>query len=106
MTASPFDMHHAAFVAAQTAYNRHRDDCQPKDADDHEANRAYEQSYAPLVQAMNDAGIAAVRCPAATVAELADKLEIFRSEQMSDLENVGDFIDVFIEDARRIGGAI
>ena len=27
-------------------------------------------------------------------------------EQMSDLENIGDLIDVFIEDARRIGGAI
>jgi hypothetical protein len=94
-----------AFLAAQSAYESHRAECRPDDADDHEGNRAYERSYGPLVDAMSDAGAAVIRCPAATAVELAEKLEIFRREELYNCEGVDEFVDVLIEDARRIGAA-
>jgi len=101
---SPFAMRRAAFVAAKGAYESHRDECRPDDAADLATERAYERSYQPLVEAMSEAGIAAVRCPVSSVTELADKLAIFKDEDMANLEAIDDLLDVLIADARLLGG--
>ena len=101
---TPFAMCRAAFAAAKGAYEGHRDACRPASSDEHEAQCAYEHSYQPLVDAMHEAGIAAVRCPVSSVAELGDKLEIFKAEDMANYEGVDDLLAVLVADARRLGG--
>ncbi|WP_054587761.1 hypothetical protein [Sphingopyxis macrogoltabida] len=100
-----FAMCRAAFLAAKAAFHRHRDECRPERADDHEGNRAYEASYQPLVDAWNGAGMAAVRCPVSSAHDLAEKLKIFREEDMFNNEAAAELVGILIADAARIGGA-
>lgn len=102
---TPFAMCLAAFNAAKAAFYSHQQLCQPADAAHDEVIRAYEHSYAPLVAAMSSASLAVVRCPVSSASELADKLEVFKAEEMEDFEDIDDLLDVLIADARRIGGA-
>jgi hypothetical protein len=99
-----FAMCRAAFTAAQGAFERHRTECRPDDAEDHVGNRAYEHAYKPLVDAWNDAGMAAMLCPASSAEDLAEKLKIFRSEEMYNSQGVAELVDILIADALRIGG--
>lgn len=104
MTASPFAMKLAAFREAKGAYERHKAACAPApDASDDE-QRAYEASYAPLVSAMTDAGLAVVQCPASSLDDLAEKIEIFRAEDMHEYEAAGDLIDYLVDDTRLLTG--
>ncbi len=96
---TPFAMCLAAFTAAKSAYESHRAGYLPADDEDHEAQRAYEHSYQPLLDAMHDAGIAAVRCPVSSISELADKLLIFKDEDMANYDAVDELVDVLIRDA-------
>lgn len=102
MTASPFAMKLAAFNEARAAFQRHREAFEPSKDASNEDQRAYEASYAPLVAAMTDAATATIECPASSIHDLADKLDLFRSEEMHDYEAAGDLIDFIVDDARRL----
>lgn len=104
MSPSPFAMKLAAFSEARAAFQRHRDAFEPSKDASNEDQRAYEASYAPLVAAMTDAGVAAVECPASSIHDLAAKLDLFRSEEMHEYEAVADLIDFLVDDARRLAG--
>ncbi|WP_293645360.1 hypothetical protein [Sphingopyxis sp. RIFCSPHIGHO2_12_FULL_65_19] len=104
MTASPFAMKLAAFHEAKTAFARHKEACEPAQGASDDDQRAYEGSYAPLVSAMTDAGLAVVKCPAASFHDLAEKIEIFRGEDMHEYEDVADLLDFIVDDARLLTG--
>lgn len=104
MTASPLAMKVAAFREAKAAYERHKAACEPAQGAPDDEQRAYEAAYAPLVNAMADAGLAVVKCPASSLDDLADKIEIFRTEAMHEYEAAGDLIDYLVDDARMLTG--
>ncbi|KTE20596.1 hypothetical protein ATE67_10140 [Sphingopyxis sp. H050] len=102
MSITPFAMKASAFRIAKAAFTRFSKDFAPNnEAPDHE-QRAYEAAYLPLVSAMTDTGLAVVKCPAASIHELAEKIEIFRSEEMYEYQDVADLLDLVIDDARRL----
>jgi len=104
MTASPFAMKLAAFREAKAAFARHKQACAPAPDASDDAQRAYEASYAPLVSAMTDATMAVVQFPASSLDDLAEKIEIFRAEEMHEYEAAGDLIDYLVDDARMLTG--
>lgn len=111
--ATPFSVHASAYWAARAAYEAHRGESHPEH--DCPLQLAYEAAYQPLVDAMHDAAVAAVKTPAATVAEIIDKVAIFDRENLfydCDLERVRDLFDFITDDitahspgAYRKGGA-
>lgn len=104
MTASPFAMKLAAFREAKAAYERHKAGCEPPPGASADDQLAYEEAYTPLVSAMSDAGLAVVQCPALSLDDLADKIEVFRAEDMHEYEAAGDLIDYLVDDARMLTG--
>lgn len=102
---SPFSIHAAAYWIARDAYEKHRDQCQSPLASDDPLQSDYDDAYTPLVEAMTDTGVNAVRVPVATSAELAQKIEIFAREEMDDYEGSKELIAIILADARRLGGA-
>lgn len=104
MTASPFAMKLAAMREARAAFERHKAACEPAQGASADDQLAYEEAYAPLVGAMADAGLAVVKCPAASLDDLAEKIEIFRAESMHKYEDAGDLIDFLVDDTRRLTG--
>lgn len=100
-----FSIHAAAYWIARRAYEMHRDQCQGLLANDDPLQGDYDDAYQPLVDAMTDSGVNAVRCPVATSAELAQKIEIFAREEMDDYEGSKELIGLILADAKRIGGA-
>lgn len=101
---SPFSIHAAAYWIARESYEKHRDQCQGPLAQDDPLQSDYDDAYTPLVDAMTDSGVNAVRCPVATSAELAQKIEIFAREEMDDYEGSKELIGLILADAKRIGG--
>jgi hypothetical protein len=101
---TPFSIHAAAYRIARDAYEKHRDQCQAPLAQHDPLQRDYEDAYQPLVDAMTDSGVNAVRCPVSTSAELAQKIEIFAREEMEDYEGSKELIAIILADAKRIGG--
>lgn len=104
MTASPFAMKLAAMREAHAAFERHKAACEPAPDASDDDQRAYEASYAPLVSAMTDATMAVIQCPASSLDDLADKIEIFRTEDMHEYEAAGDLIDYLVDDTRLLTG--
>ena len=104
MTASPFAMKLAAFREAKAAYERHKAACEPAQGASADDQLAYEEAYTPLVSAMTDTGLAVVQCPASSLDDLAEKIEIFRTEDMHEYESAGDLIDYLVDDTRLLTG--
>lgn len=104
MSASPFAMKLAAFREAKAAYARHNEACEPARHAPSAEQIAYEEAYMPLANAMAETALGVVKCPATSLNDLAEKIEIFRAEDMHKYEDAGDLIDFIVDDARRIGG--
>lgn len=104
MTASPFAMKLAAFHEAKAAFARHKQACEPAKDSSRDDQIAYEEAYMPLASAMAETALGVVKCPATSLDELAEKIEIFRAEDMQNYEHAGDLIDYLVDDMRLLTG--